>query len=219
MNLVIVNTSPRGTNSTSEVLLAHLRTKLSKDLNSENICISNFNISPTSDNSSIFSAIENCDKLLIASPLYVDSLPARTVDFLDNLSDFLADKKDKNINVYGLVNCGLVKGYFCEHALNMLELFCNENSLNWRLGLGIGCGEVIKATDKSMPLKASMKHEIDIALSSLCLSIANNNKINDKNIFAQLKLSNAAFIFMGNMFWRKQVKFKPFTLSKKMHKS
>lgn len=220
--IIIVNTSARGDKSTSSCLIEYLLDKLKASINSSSFEFATFNLTSLNNKDTIFKAILSSDTVVFTAPLYVDSLPSKTINFFDELIEYKKSNakpndEAKNIDVYSIINCGLLNSHFCEYALNSIEFFCNESQFTWKHGIGIGCGEFLRSTHGKVPLESRMKHDVDIALSSLAQNIINTNSINDKNLFAQIKVSKHAFILMGNMFWRQQFKFKPFKLSAKVH--
>ena len=99
---------------------------------------------------SLFDEIITYDNILITSPLYADSFPSITLDFLWQFGDFLSSKNDLNINLYGIVNSGFMDGLQNKSAINILKNFAISNNLNWKAGVGIGSGEMLNEI-KSIP--------------------------------------------------------------------
>lgn len=78
--------------------------------------------------------------LVLAFPLYVDSLPAAMIRFLERLAGHHPAEPPR---VAAIVNCGFPGTHHNRLAVAMIEQFCRETSWRWAGGLAMGGGEVI----------------------------------------------------------------------------
>ena len=90
----------------------------------------------------MLASVAKVDLILIASPLYVDGLPAPLVQVLSRLRDERdALQRDGNPpRLLGLMNCGFVEPDQNQCAQLMLRAFSDEMGFQWAGGLSLGMG-------------------------------------------------------------------------------
>ncbi|MDP3538543.1 MAG: NAD(P)H-dependent oxidoreductase [Azonexus sp.] len=81
--------------------------------------------------------------LVVATPLYVDALPALVTRGLEQLAEKCRDGKYPLRSVVGLLNCGFPEASHNRSAVNILRIFSHECGLVWAGGLAMGAGEII----------------------------------------------------------------------------
>ena len=59
----------------------------------------------------LLAAVDNCDLLIVASPLYVDALPATVVKALDLIAE---SDVSPPLGMAGILNCGFPEARHCE---------------------------------------------------------------------------------------------------------
>lgn len=206
INLCIINASPRGrNNSKSDFIINNFVKLLSNDVK-----VTKYYSADILKNPDLFEEVIKNDTLLLASPLYADSLPSSALRFLYSFDDFLKKQKNNiNLNVYGIINCGFLEGSQNKIALQILKNFCIRTNLNWHFGIGIGAGEALPELGKINAPKG-MNCEIYKALSSLASSIQLENKAesNNSNLFVNPSMPKFIYIMAGNHGWKVQTKNK-----------
>lgn len=85
--------------------------------------------------------------LILAFPLYVDSLPAAVIRFLERLVLVRPDAGAEPSRLAVIVNCGFPGVYHNRLALEVCEQFCRESAWRWAGGLAMGGGEVVNGQD------------------------------------------------------------------------
>lgn len=141
INVGFINGSPKAVNKSNSDIFIN---KLSKYLN-DDVNISKYYVSRILKDNSIFDEIIKNDKIIFVSPLYADTFPSAMLEFLSIFEKYLmCNSHNKNIEVYGMVNCGFFEGIQCRHALRMFQIFCKKVDFKWRFGIGIGGGEYLK---------------------------------------------------------------------------
>lgn len=102
MKISIINGSPKGGKSTSELMIGYLTAGMSDyDVKIYNIC-------KTILSEEQYTNIKNSDVLIFAFPLYIDSIPSHLLRFLVELEEQTFQRKD--IMVYCIVNNGFYEG-------------------------------------------------------------------------------------------------------------
>ncbi|MGL4952079.1 MAG: hypothetical protein ACRC4L_03800 [Mycoplasma sp.] len=136
MKVLIINTSPRKSFSTSKYLSSTLKFWLTGNK------VDNITLKTITDYKKIIDKLHEIDQLVIATPVYVDSIPSTVLEYLKMLEIYVKEKSLK-FDVYGLVNCGFYEGKQTSSALKTLEFWSNRSGLNWCGGLGCGAGVMI----------------------------------------------------------------------------
>lgn len=132
---LIIGTSPRKSASTSLYLARNLKRDLKG--NAEIV-----NLKTVSDYKRIIEILPYVENIVFATPVYVDSIPSTTLDYLKKLEEHLR-KSEKKYKVYGILNCGFYEGHQCQHALETYKLWCQRANQRWMGGIGIGGGVMI----------------------------------------------------------------------------
>ncbi len=142
LRAVVLVGSPRAGGSTS----ATLARALTAGLESEDVaCERWFVQSALADAdrwAELGSALAAADLVLLACPLYVDSLPGPVTLMLERLRDerFWGDRRPGFALV---VNCGFPEAIHNQTAIAIARLFAHEAGLEWRGALALGGGEAI----------------------------------------------------------------------------
>lgn len=186
MKSLIINGSPKTSNSNSEILVNKLNDYIDADviqINSKNYK-QDFN-----------DIINNYDTLIIAFPLYVDGIPSHLLETLTNL-------KINNKNIYTIVNCGFPEGVHTKQGLDIIRNYCIHNNLNYKGGLGIGgCGG-LNEMNKNKLLKFTNKN-INKYIKELSYSILNNKDF--KNVLTKINLPINIYAYIANLSWKKDL--------------
>ena len=199
-NLCFINGSPRKERSGSSYLLNELSKLLDNNINAKEYYISNL-IKDTT----LLEEIISYDKIIFASPLYVDCFPSTMLEFMAIFEDFIKDIRNLKIDMYCVVNCGFPEGDQNKTAINIMKNYCTRLNLNWRFGVGIGGGEFI-AGSKDMPLNSYMKKPVYKAFLSLKDDIENNSSANTDNIIVNPNMPKFIYKLAGHIGWKSMAK-------------
>lgn len=211
MNITMINGSPKVNKNNSQYFLSEVEQLIQKDNK-----VFTFKVDNPSKYPDALNSILNCDRLVIAFPLYVDGIPSHLVHFLEECEKFLKTQNKKPIPVYAIVNCGFYEGKHNHLAIQMVEHWCKKVNFIWVQGVGIGAGEMLGSLT-SIPLDKGPKKKLGITLKELSRNILNDN-INldnpDKNnIFISPNFPRFLYKFMGNYQWNPQAKSNGLTKS------
>ncbi len=128
-----MNGSPKSGGSTSGSLLADLKPCFAGEADIIEIGLHDFSISQER-----FGELEGADAWVFSCPLYVDGLPAHLLSCLVQLEQ--AGWQNREIHIYGIINCGFYEGIQAESALALLRNWCAKTGFVWRGGIGVGGG-------------------------------------------------------------------------------
>lgn len=90
----------------------------------------------------LFNRIGESDRVVLATPLYVDGVPSHVLRFLTALERRCAET-GVSIDLYVLANCGFYEGRQTRCLMEQMEAWCERAKVKFRGGLGIGAGEML----------------------------------------------------------------------------
>ncbi|TLU87315.1 MAG: NAD(P)H dehydrogenase [Chlorobium sp.] len=163
--------SPRMQKSTSASLGSYLFEQLKlRGVATETIYLYKA-ITATERMGELLQAIDNADLVVLAFPLYVDTLPAPVISVLENI---VANGKGRlNMTRFAaLVNCGFPEGSQNDNALAVCGEFSRSAGFAWMGGLSLGEGEGLV---RAQPLNelggqgAPVRKALEIAAEALAV--------------------------------------------------
>lgn len=83
--------------------------------------------------------LANCDVLVFSFPLYVDSVPAHMLSWLQKMEPVMRENKC-SARVYVVVNCGFFEGHQTRLAVGVIKQWCAKSGLKWGQAVGLGAG-------------------------------------------------------------------------------
>lgn len=203
---VLLVGSPRTRKSTSVSLGGYLFEQLnSRGIETQTIQIyTSINSAQRID--ALYSAIDNADLVVLAFPLYVDSLPAPVTAALEKIAAHRKENTASN-RFAAIANCGFPGADHNNTALAICSEFALQNGLTWMGGLSLGAGEGIvhgvplnDLDGRAIPLKAAL----DLAGEAL----ANGQSIpqSARELLAKPVIPNWAYTLQGQSGWKQAAK-------------
>jgi hypothetical protein len=148
----------------------------------------------------LYTAIEVADLVILAFPLYVDSLPAPTIDLLERI----AARRAGNTTTQRLVaisNCGFPEAFQIDTALAICGRFAQEAGFQWAGGFALGGGgrmngrPVDEMGDQGMPLRQAF------ALAAEALAAGDAVPQAALDMFARWEIPSRLYRAFGNNAW------------------
>ncbi|MDT9350188.1 hypothetical protein P3F00_06760 [Clostridium perfringens] len=177
--VIIINGSPRAPRSNSkeygEIFSSYYKGQADT-----------FNITKK-NHKEICSKIGDYTDILLVFPLYADGLPVTMLNFLKVLEENPPKNKPK-VNV--IVNCGFIEPEQNNVCIDMVKLFCKQNTYEFNSVLSIGGGEAILGT----PFKIFVKWKI----KKLAKSIYNNTV---ENLSVTMPISKKMYLKASTNYW------------------
>lgn len=202
--IYIVNGSPKVNNtSNSQYFIDELSNLLDK--NSFEIKQAN---SIKYSKEEVYPELIKSNTVVFVAPLYIDSLHASLLDFLEGLEEYINENnisKTSLPRVYAIFNCGFFEGHQNRIALNIIKNFCTRVGLTWRFGIGIGAGEFMGG-NKNMPLNSKIKIDTYKAFIEIKKDLEDNSQNLRSNIFTSPKMPRFLFKLVGGIGWIMQSK-------------
>lgn len=173
---VLIVGSPKGFKSTSFSLGNYLLETLGeKGLDTRVIILESRVVSPP-DQEALLADINSCELLILAVPLYVDSLPADVIKLMEILRDKrLADKERKETLLCPIVNSGFPEAVQSKTALAIFKQFAMETGFQWTGGLALGGGGAIEG--KPLKSMGGMARNITKSLDKAGQALAEGRNI------------------------------------------
>ena len=150
--------------------------------------------------------IDNADLLVLAFPLYVDSLPAPVIAALEKIA---AHRKDKQSHALfaSIVNCGFPEAKHNDTALAICSEFARQNGFAWAGGLSLGGGEGLvhgvplnEMDGRAIPLKKSLE------LAAEALAMGHPIPQSARDLLTEPVVPNWLYKLVGRFGWRQQAK-------------
>jgi multimeric flavodoxin WrbA len=138
-NALLLIGSPRGKKSTSQALGSYLLQQLS----AIGLTTDTHYLYPALNSLQgiqvLLEAVDRHDLIVLAAPLYIDSLPGPVMRALELIAAHRAEKPGQAV-FSAIINCGFPEAKQCEPALAICAAFALRAGLAWAGGLALGGG-------------------------------------------------------------------------------
>jgi hypothetical protein len=197
--------SPRGNKSNSFSLGSFLMKKLSEDGVETTTMMVKDMLKSEERIQDMLKVIDRTELIVLAFPLYVDSIPAMDIKLLKIISEHRSASTDDK-GFIPIVNCGFPEAFHNGTAISICRNFASRANLEWRGGLSLGGGMALA----SRPLEEAGGGARNIvkSLEMAAQSLARGEPI-PKESEERMSLPIAPkwiFIRVGNSWWKKQAK-------------
>jgi multimeric flavodoxin WrbA len=155
----------------------------------------------------LMEAVDAADLVLLAFPLYVDSLPAPVMATLERIAARRAGKALPRPRFAALANCGFPEAAHNRTALAICETFARQAGFEWAGALSLGAGEglvhgtrLAEAGGPAIPIRKAL----DLAAAALVRGEAVPQAAAD--LLARPIIPSWLYRWMGVFGWTKQAK-------------
>lgn len=195
MNILMVTGSPKKQGSASLAILQGLEQYLKESAGSSVIAHWH-SLDPV-----IADIARVCDVLVLAFPLYVDSIPSNMLTVMERLERENAVSKDTRI--FAIVNCGFYEGEQADLALEMTKHWCERCGAVWGGGLGFGGGGGLGMMDM-VHMGYGPKKNLGAELKVIAESIIAGKEFDAR--FASVNFPAFLYKLGAQSMWRSQAK-------------
>jgi multimeric flavodoxin WrbA len=199
--------SPKQQHSTSESLGMYLVDKLQKKgFESESLFIHK-SLKPDNKRMKLLEAINKAEIVIVAFPLYIDSLPYLVIKMMELVAENRKEKKFlQEQKLICIVNNGFPESHQNNIAVAICRQFAKETGFIWFGGLQLGGGEAING--KSLNTVKGMARNVIKSLNLAADSISKGNPIsqNAKTLMAKSIVPNWLYRWLGAMRWKSDAK-------------
>ena len=204
---VLLVGSPKGPNSSSNSLGTYLTDQLcQKGIPSKKVYLSQIQ-SSDKNRTELFRLIDESDLIILAFPLYVDSLHSQVIKTLELISEHEANKAEKSKKFFvAIANSGFTEAVHNSIALKVCEIFASQVGYTWGGGLAMGGGGMIAGRPLS-DLKGMVRNQTK-ALDMAADALANGKPIPQEatGLISKLGFPKFLYTWTGNRGWKQQAK-------------
>jgi hypothetical protein len=155
----------------------------------------------------LLAASERADVLVLAFPLYVDSLPYLVIQSLELIAAHRRTSVGrKRQRLVCVVNCGFPEAHHNDTAIAICRRFAHEADFEWAGGLGLGGGEALNGQplQRSGGMARNVVKSLDLAASAL----ADGKAVPQEAIVLMAKPLVPVWMYMllGSFGWKRLAK-------------
>ena len=206
MSALILTGSPKGRISASYSLASMLAEGLRENNVSVSIEPVHASLRTEEGTSRLLDAVDGADLVVLAFPLYVDSLPAP----LTRLLELVAERRTGSSSpgtprLAAMVQCGFPESHQCDTAVGICRLFAERTGMRWAGALAMGMGGSVVGDIRRLP--GGGKNILD-ALKMAAESLAKGGAIpvEATTLFAKPIMPRWMYTLVGNLGWRMQLR-------------
>ena len=153
----------------------------------------------------LLDAVDRCDLLVLAFPLYIDSLPAlltRTLELIASRRE--GRERDSRQRLVAIVNNGFPEAEQNAVALRICRRFASETGFEWAGGLALGGGEAING--RSLTESKGMARNVVSSLDLAAEALAAGEPVPDRAVRLMAKpiIWSRIYTWIGTRGWRRR---------------
>ena len=202
--------SAKGRKSTSEALGSHLLERLDERGLETDTARVHEALKKEDDRNALLEAVEEADLLLLACPLYVDSLPAHVTKLLELTAERRQDQRaPRSQRLVAILNCGFPEAFHNDTALAICQRFAHETGIEWAGGLALGGGETIAGRSlQNMGFLGFLARNPRKALDLAAAALAQGDVIPDEaaTLMAKPLVPARLYEWAASRAWKKRAK-------------
>ena len=198
MKISIINGSQKTGESNTGIILDEFNNLVKNEHE-----VKNFKLGVKPFEEEIYNEIISGDVIVLAFPLYVDSLPSNILKMIIELEKLFKEKSNNEIIVYAIINNGFYEGKQTHIAFEIIKNWCVCSGIQFGGGIGQGAGEMAGVI-KNTPIDKSPLNNLGRALKLMA------EKITLRESFEIIYLSpyfpRFLWKIMATSFWHKLAK-------------
>ena len=210
-NVLLLIGSPRCEASNSYVIGKFLVDKLKeKGLVSDEGFVNRLVNSPEGTEK-LLKSIDNADVIVLATPLYVDSLPALTMKALELINEHRKTMPPtKQQLLVAIMNSGFPEKEHMDIALKIMRNFAQASDFRWGGGIRVGWGGALN--NEPLNEKRGMTRKLTRGLSLASVNLAKDEPMSEEaenlasSLFVPLFMAKIMTKFFINKNWNKDAK-------------
>ena len=193
MKISLVNGSQKIGESNSGIILDRLN-DLIKDKHEIKIYNSGIKLFPEE----VFKEIISGETIVLAFPLFGDSIPSHTLRMLIELEKTIKQEKANNLVIYAIINNGFYEGKQTHIVFEIIKNWCEHSGVKFGGGIGQGAGEMIGVT-KQYPINKGPLNNLGRALQKMVENIEQKKMI--EIIYLSPYFPRFLWRFMATRYW------------------
>lgn len=149
-------------------------------------------------------AVDTANLVVLATPLYVDSLPYLVTAMLECIAAHRAGATRQTEGRFvAIVNCGFPEAVHNDVALAICRQFARSSKLDWAGGLSMGGGGVVhgEPLDELGGRTSGIRHALDLAANALAAGLRVPEE--SAELLAKPVIPSWMYTTIGNLGWRR----------------
>jgi multimeric flavodoxin WrbA len=206
MNIAILIGSPKGRNSASGILASALAERLRGQGAAVRDEPVHAGLRSDEGTRRLLDAVDTSDLVVLAFPVYVDSLPAPLTRLLERIAERRIGAAPAGTpRLAVLVQCGFPEATQCDTAVGICRLFAERTGMRWAGALAMGMGGRLGGGIRKLPGGGRRILEaLDMASKSLAHGGTIPEEATDR--FARPLMPRWMYTMVGNLGWRFQMR-------------
>jgi hypothetical protein len=198
--------SPHGFNSTSNSLGSYILDNLQSCGYEISKIHAQVAIHNQEKQSEMLSHVADSDLLILAFPLYVDSLPSGLILALEKIAEDRKKKAaTKHTQILVIVNNGFPDNKQNATAISICKQFANEIGYEWAGGLTLGAGAMINGAPlEKAPMMKNVKKALDLTTQTLLEGSTVSNEVTE--LMSKTVMPKFLLTMFANMGWKSMAK-------------
>ena len=209
--ILLLNGSPKCERSNSRLIAKFLVEKLEeKGLTSEEFFAAKL-LNSSENREKLLKSVDDADLIVLATPLYVDSVPSCTIKAMETIREHRKTINDAGTKLLiAVMNSGFPEKEHMSIALKIVQNFARESNLRWAGGITVGMGGALG--HKSLKNGAGMTAKLTKGLSLASTALARGEPIPAEaedlasKPFLPIFMARSYFRTFGNRTWDKDAK-------------
>jgi len=150
-----------------------------------------------------FAVIAQADAIIVVFPLYIFCMPGILTRYLEDYYKYYLEHQQtaKKPKVYAVVNCGFPEPGINLEAVRVIRSFSQHISGQFRCGVLIGGGAMLREAANAPFMKKTMK-SLNDAFAVLIGDMASENLKDIDNINISMNFPRRLYMFMGDRGWK-----------------
>lgn len=197
--------SPKSKRSTSSSIADYLAVRLERAGLKTEVLKININMRTAEGRNLLLGSFDQADYILLISPLYVDSLPAPVIKFMELVAE-TDTKAPFNQSFIAMINAGFPEAAHNRVALAICRNFAGKVGLEWKGGLPIGMGGSISGAplERLGGMVRKLTRALDLTVEAI---VANKTLPEEAQLMAASPMMPHWFYRLaGNIGWNAQAK-------------
>ena len=207
MKVLILIGSPKGRNSASGMLASKLAEGLREQGATVRDELVHAGLRSEDGTRLLLDAVDASDLVVLAFPLYVDSLPAPLTRLLERIAEHrICVSPAGTPRLAVIVQCGFPEAHQCDTAVGICRLFAERTGMRWAGALAMGMGGQLGGGEFRR-LPGGGKIILDaLDMASKALSRGGNIPEEATTLFAKPLIPRWMYLLFGNLGWRMQMR-------------
>jgi hypothetical protein len=146
-------------------------------------------------------ALAEADLFVLATPLYVDSLPYLVIRALEHVARASSPRRPQ-CHFAALINCGFPEAEQCQTALDIARAFARRTGLAWAGGLALSEGGAIDG--RPLEELGGFGRQVRAALDCAAAALSDGRPVPStaSEQLARRLMPARVYTFMGNLGWK-----------------